>query len=104
MREMYKKADYVLVVASPAYKRRAEHEEVVGEGDGVAFEADYIIQQRVTDRRWYERILLVVFPEHSKKDLPDFLGAGQVSYFTLDPDTGTGELDELLAYLKGTHA
>ncbi|MFJ6834100.1 toll/interleukin-1 receptor domain-containing protein [Streptomyces sp. NPDC091209] len=98
MRKHYTEADFVVVVASPGYKRRAEHEEVRGEGDGVGFEADYILEERTRDRRWYRRILLVSFPEHGRECVPDFLTG--VTLYTLDPETGEGDLGQLVRYIK----
>lgn len=98
MREQYNAADFVLAIASPAYKRRAEHEEVQGQGDGVAYEADFILEERITDREWYQRILVVTFPEHGKAHVPDFLRG--VTMYTFDPETGEGDLPDLLDYIK----
>jgi len=103
MDESYRKADFVLVIASPTYKRRANHEEEPGVGDGVAFEADYILQQRYRDRLWYRRILLVIFPGYSDADLPDFLGPGSVGHYEVDPDTGEG-LPDLVDHILGHQA
>ncbi|WP_329338972.1 TIR domain-containing protein [Streptomyces sp. NBC_00663] len=100
MGEQYRQANFILVIASPTYKRRAHHKEDPGVGDGVAFEADYILQQRYHDRNWYRRILLVIFPGYSYADLPDFLGEGSVSYYEIDPDTGEG-LPDLLDHILG---
>jgi hypothetical protein len=101
MHEEYKKSTFVVVIASPAYKRRAEQTEVPGRGNGVAFEADYILQERYSNREWYRRILLVTFPGYSHADLPAFLGEGAVSYYRIDPDTGEGDLPDLLDYVLG---
>ncbi|MGI5426446.1 toll/interleukin-1 receptor domain-containing protein [Streptomyces sp. CA-179760] len=98
MRKQYKEADLVLVIVSPAYKRRAEHEEVPGKGDGVGYEADYILNERMADRQWYERILLVSFPEHGSAHIPDFLRGPTL--YTLDPETGEGDLPDLVDYIK----
>ncbi|WP_406839859.1 toll/interleukin-1 receptor domain-containing protein [Streptomyces sp. AHU1] len=99
MRKHYKEADFVIVIVSPAYKRRAEHEEVQGKGDGVGFEADYILEERRKNRDWYRRILVVSFPEHGEEHVPDFLAG--VTLYTLDPETGEGDLESLIDYVKG---
>ncbi|WP_179272394.1 toll/interleukin-1 receptor domain-containing protein [Streptomyces sp. XY006] len=98
MRKQYNEADFVVVIVSPAYKRRAEHEEEPGKGDGVGYEADFILDERMTDRQWYERILLVSFPEHGRACIPDFLKG--VTLYTLDPETGEGDLPDLVDYIK----
>ncbi|CAM5655406.1 hypothetical protein SVIOM74S_03484 [Streptomyces violarus] len=93
MHKHYKEADFVLVMVSPAYKRRAEHEEEPGKGDGVAYEADLILSERMAVRRWYERILLGSFPEHGKAYVPFFLDG--VTLYTLYQD-----LPELIDFIK----
>ncbi|MGW0471548.1 toll/interleukin-1 receptor domain-containing protein [Streptomyces coeruleorubidus] len=93
MHKHYKEADFVLVMVSPAYKRRAEHEEEPGKGDGVAYEADLILGERLAVRRWYERILLGSFPEHGKTHIPFFLAG--VTLYTLYQD-----LPELIDFIK----
>ncbi|QJT02303.1 TIR domain-containing protein [Streptomyces asoensis] len=98
MRKQFNEVDFVLAVVSPAYKRRAEHEEAPGKGDGVGYEADFILDERVTDRQWYERILLVSFPEHGRAYVPDFLRGPTL--YTVDPETGEGDLPELVDYVK----
>ncbi|GGY22497.1 toll/interleukin-1 receptor domain-containing protein [Streptomyces djakartensis] len=99
MREQYNKADCVLVIVSPAYKRRAEHEEVPGKGNGVGFEANYLMREVHRNRdTWHERILLVSFPEHGSAYIPDYL-VGPTLY-TVDPETGEGDLPELVDYIK----
>ncbi|MGW0862263.1 toll/interleukin-1 receptor domain-containing protein [Streptomyces sp. NPDC002611] len=100
MRKQYKEADCVLVIVSPAYKRRAEHEEVPDKGNGVGFEANYIINEVHRNRAtWHERILVVSFPEHGSAHIPDYLEG--TTLYTLDPETGEGDLPELVDYIKG---
>ncbi|MFE0790613.1 toll/interleukin-1 receptor domain-containing protein [Streptomyces mutabilis] len=94
-------ADYVLTVASPAYKRRAEGAEGPGVGEGVAWEAalirDVVYRNPTT---WYERILRVVLPEGSREDLPAFLGGHTVTHYPVDPIDVRGA-ETLLRYLTG---
>lgn len=99
--EQYRSADYVLVVASPAYKRRAEGTEAPGTGGGVIWEARLIrseIYARPDD--WYRRILRVVLPGGSLDDLPDYLGGRTTTYYTVDPLTAPGA-EKLVRYLTG---
>ncbi len=94
-------ADYVLTIASPAYKRRVEGWEEPGVGEGVAWEAGLI--KDVVYRNptaWYERILRVVLPEVSREDLPAFLGGHTVTHYTVDPIDSVGA-EKLLRYLTG---
>lgn len=99
MRREYQAADYVLVVASPAYKRRAEGTETPGVGEGVAWEAGLLREEVYRDPAgWHRRILRVVLPGGSREDLPDFLGGHAVTHYTIDPLTAVGA-EKLLRYL-----
>jgi hypothetical protein len=56
--DQVRKADFVLVVASPAYRRRADGDAEAAEGCGVQFEAallrDLLLQDRDT---WVHKVL-----------------------------------------------
>lgn len=101
MQREIESADYVLTIASPAYKRRAEGSEEPGIGEGVAWEAalikDVVYRNPTT---WPERILRVVLPEGSREDLPAFLGGHTVTHYTVDPIDFAGA-EKLLRYLTG---
>ncbi|MFF3325884.1 toll/interleukin-1 receptor domain-containing protein [Streptomyces sp. NPDC002889] len=101
MQREYEAADFVLVVASPAYKRRAEGNEVPGVGEGVAWEARLLRDEvyRAPDG-WYRRILRANLPGGSREDLPSFLGGHTVTHYAVDPLTAAGA-EELLRYLTG---
>ncbi|MGW2817476.1 hypothetical protein [Streptomyces sp. NPDC001415] len=95
----YRAADFVLVVASPAYRRRAEGTEEPGTGAGVGWEAR-LIRKEIYDRTddWYRRILRVVLPGGSLDDLPDYLGGRTTTYYPVDPLTAEGA-EKLVRYL-----
>uniref|UniRef100_A0AAU2V022 Toll/interleukin-1 receptor domain-containing protein n=1 Tax=Streptomyces sp. NBC_00003 TaxID=2903608 RepID=A0AAU2V022_9ACTN len=95
----YRAADFVLVVASPAYRRRAEGTEEPGMGAGVGWEAR-LIRKEIYDRTddWYRRILRVVLPGGSLDDLPDYLGGRTTTYYPVDPLTAEGA-EKLVRYL-----
>ncbi|MGV9366881.1 toll/interleukin-1 receptor domain-containing protein [Amycolatopsis sp. NPDC003731] len=67
-------ADYVLVVASPEYFRRASEELTDGEGWGSQYEAA-MLRDLLTGRRahWHSRILPVLLPGHGIEEIPRFL-------------------------------
>ncbi|MGA6871302.1 toll/interleukin-1 receptor domain-containing protein [Streptomyces pratensis] len=91
MQREVEEADYVLTIASPAYKRRAESAENPGVGEGVAWEARLIrdfVYRHPAD--WHERILQVLLPGGSREDLPAFLGGHTVTHYTVDPIDLTG--------------
>src|SRR6185369_3085833 len=63
MLEQFREAQFVIVVASPAYKRRADGLADGDEGRGVQFEAAVLRDLVMGDRRtWSGRILTVLVP------------------------------------------
>ncbi|MFG2267314.1 TIR domain-containing protein [Streptomyces sp. NPDC048720] len=99
MHNEYRAADYVLVVASPAYKRRAEGTEIEGIGNGVVWEARFIRDEVYSDGHgWHRRILKVVLPGGSPGDLPAYLGGPAVSHYAIDSIDAEG-VERLLRYL-----
>ncbi|MFF1722631.1 TIR domain-containing protein [Streptomyces sviceus] len=101
MQNEMSEADYILSVASPAYKRRVEHREKPGTGRGATWEGGYILDV-VYDNwdTWQKRILRVVFPRFNESDLPAFPGSASVTVYRIDPVTGDGHLDRLLRYMR----
>jgi hypothetical protein len=73
MMEQVREADCVLVVASPAYKRRAEGRAAAEEGRGVQFEAALIRNAFYKDQHALDRFVPVVLTGQSVDDVPDFL-------------------------------
>ncbi|MEH0555534.1 SEFIR domain-containing protein [Streptomyces sp. B21-101] len=98
MQREYEQSDFVLVVASQAYKRRAEGAEASGKGEGVAWEARLLRAEIYSQPDWYSRILRVVLPGGSRDDLPSFLGGHPLTHYTVDPLTAAGA-EKLLRYL-----
>ncbi|MBT2421601.1 toll/interleukin-1 receptor domain-containing protein [Streptomyces sp. ISL-22] len=67
-------ADFVLVIASPAYKRRAAGEEEPGTGRGVVWESRLLMEFAFThEQDWPDRVLNVVLPGGTAEDIPFFL-------------------------------
>ncbi|MBF9129713.1 CHAT domain-containing protein [Plantactinospora sp. S1510] len=67
-------ADFVIVVASPAYRRRAEGDPEPDDGRGVQFEAALLRELFYTDRRaWLPKLLPVVLPGQSAEGVPLWL-------------------------------
>jgi len=98
MQREYEQADFVLVIASQAYKRRAEGTEASGKGEGVAWEARLLRAEVYSRPDWYSRVLRVVLPGGSRDDLPSFLGGHPLTHYIVDPLTITGA-ERLLRYL-----
>ena len=75
MMEQFREADFVIVVASAAYRRRADGLADSGEGRGVQFEAAILRDLVLDDRaRWSRKILTVLLPGATIDDIPQFLG------------------------------
>ncbi|MHB9857826.1 TIR domain-containing protein [Streptomyces sp. YIM S03343] len=95
-----KYADRILMVASPAYRRRVEGREKPGTGRGATWEGEYLLDYAYDNSgTWEKRILRVVFPRFRDDDLPEFPGSASVTVYRVDPVTGDGDLDRLLGYL-----
>lgn len=74
MRLQIRDADFVLVIASPEYRRRAENEAPAGEGRGVQFEAALLRHEVYRDRAAaFKRFLPVLLPGQSVDGIPTFL-------------------------------
>ncbi|WP_410642603.1 SEFIR domain-containing protein [Amycolatopsis sp. lyj-346] len=99
--EQLTKADFILVVASPDYKRRADGSALPHEGRGAQFEAAILRNNLTRDlRRETERVLPVVLPGRSVDEIPVFLNAHSTTRYHVDEFTETGVAD-LLAAITG---
>ncbi|WP_314254456.1 TIR domain-containing protein [Streptomyces kutzneri] len=77
-------ARYIIVVASPAYKQRAEGKSAQRTGLGVQWEAALIRSRVYADREAsLDRIIPVVLPGCSADDLPDWLGGLAVTHYAI---------------------
>ncbi|WP_236794611.1 SEFIR domain-containing protein [Amycolatopsis sp. GM8] len=79
------KADYILAIASPAYKRRAEGTAPPDEGRGAQFEAARLRDMLTKNlREATERILPVVLPGRSIEEIPSFLNTYSTTRYSID--------------------
>jgi hypothetical protein len=94
-------ADFILVVASPGYRRRSDGWADAGDGRGVQFEGA-IIRDNLMRNLPAEttRVLPVVLPGRNAGEIPAFLHAFSSSHYTVSGFTRAGA-DELLAVLAG---
>jgi 3',5'-cyclic AMP phosphodiesterase CpdA len=101
MLEQVREADFVLVVASPAYRRRAEGTEEAGIGLGVQWEARLIRDAFYADgtaaRR---RFLPVLLPGGSVADIPAFFGTMAGTHYQVAEFSQSG-IERLLRVLTG---
>jgi hypothetical protein len=92
-------ADYVLVIASPTYKREADGDASPTGRWGVKFEAAVLREKLYTDvPTWLPKILPVVLPGGQVDDIPIFLQPRSASHFVIDEFTRSG-VAELLTVL-----
>ncbi|WP_103354377.1 SEFIR domain-containing protein [Amycolatopsis sp. CA-128772] len=95
------KADFILVIASPEYKRRADGAAMPHEGRGAQFEAGIIRNNLTRDlRRETERVLPVILPGRSVDEIPTFLNAHSTTRYHVEEFTRAGVTD-LLAAITG---
>ena len=94
-------ADRVLVIASPAYKQRAEGDAGPGEGRGVQWEARLIRDLFYADQQaGLRRFLPVVLPGCSPADIPLWLAPASATYYQVGEFTVAGA-EDLLRVLTG---
>ncbi|WP_410659435.1 SEFIR domain-containing protein [Amycolatopsis sp. lyj-112] len=91
-------ANFVVVVVSPEYKRRAEGTAAPDEGRGSQYEAARI-RDRLTKNLNLElkRVLPVVFPQQSIEDIPNFLNPYSTTRYPIETFTEEGVSDLLTA-------
>ncbi len=84
-------ASFVLVIASPAYRRRAEGAAAAGEGRGVQWEAGLIRELAYADQQAaLNRFLPVVLPGCSADDIPFWLRPRSTTHYVVSEYTVTG--------------
>ncbi|WP_018681508.1 SEFIR domain-containing protein [Actinokineospora enzanensis] len=86
-----READFVLVIASPQYKRRAEGRAPWNVGNGAQYEAARIRDQLTRNlHAGTRRFLPVILPGGSVEDIPDFLNAYSTTRYHIDSFTEIG--------------
>ena len=94
-------ADFVLVVASAAYRQRAEAAVPPDEGRGAQFEAALIREEVYADRdAALRKFLPVVLPGESTDGIPVFLGPKTATHYRVETLTAHG-IETLLRALTG---
>lgn len=99
--EHLSKAEFILVIASPEYKRVADGTAPPDEGRRSQFEAA-IIRDNITRNLRHEtaRVLPVVLPGRSIDEIPTFLNAHSTTQYTIREFTAEG-VRELLDAITG---
>jgi hypothetical protein len=99
--DQLKRADYVIVIASPEYRRRADGAARPDEGRGAQFEAAMIRDGLTRDlAEMVRRVLPVVLPGRSIEDIPGFLNAYSTTHY-LVPELTLDGIDELMVAITG---
>jgi SEFIR domain/NPCBM/NEW2 domain len=99
--EQLASADFILVIASPEYKIRADGAAPSHVGRGSQFESAIIRDNMTKDLRGeIRRVLPVVFPERSIDDIPTFLHAYSTTRYQIPEFTEAG-VAGLLAAITG---
>ncbi|MCA1699565.1 MAG: TIR domain-containing protein [Actinobacteria bacterium] len=94
-------ADFVLVIVSAAYRRRAEGAGDPDQGRGVQFEAALIREQLYADRQaGLGKFLPVLLPGASADDIPMFLGPTTTTSYRVAEMTPRG-IERLVRVLTG---
>jgi hypothetical protein len=98
--EQIREADFILAIASPAYRVRAEGLAPADEGRGAQFEAALLRDGLTRDLvEQTGRILPVVLPGRSVKEIPSFLRPYSTTHYLVDELTVAG-VEGLLAALN----
>lgn len=101
MGQQIREADHVLLIASPAYKRRAEGRELPAAGRGAQWEAQLIRDAFYADQaRGATRFLSVLLPGRTVDDVPDWMGPASRTQYQVHDLSVSGSLD-LVRYITG---
>jgi len=96
MREQIDRADFVLAIASPGYRRAGDGDAAADEHRGVQAEAALLRDRLQQDRaKWREMILPVVLPGGGVADIPSFLQPFSGTHYVVDHFTAAGAEDLL---------
>jgi Effector-associated domain 2 len=96
MTEQFRRADFVLVIASAEYRHRADGWASPGPGRSVRFGGALLRERYHADRAyWSERILPVILPGESWAGVPEFLGPATSTTYPID-EISAGGVETLL--------
>jgi SEFIR domain-containing protein len=92
------RAGFVLAMASPTFRERADGQAPSHEGRGSQFEGALLRNKMTEDRaQWIRRILPVVLPGCSIDDIPEFLLPHSATHYIVDELTPDGIADIVAA-------
>lgn len=101
-----KAADFIIAVASPRYRERADGDAPPDEGRGAQYESAMLRNKMTKDiEDGTRRILPVVLPGGSIDDIPEFLSPYSMTRYEIEQFTDEGVADLLAAITgRGKHA
>jgi SAM-dependent methyltransferase len=100
----FKAAAFVLIVASPEYKRRAEGRAPQGEGLGVQWESSLIRNEAYANpRSALQRFVPIILPGCTVDDIPLWLGPYSTTHYTIS-NFSPGGTSELVAFLANNRS
>lgn len=103
MMRQFQLADYILVIASAAYRSRAEGLVASDVGRGVQFEGALLRELVYSDReKWFPRVWPVVLPGESSQGIPIFLNPHSASSLKVKSLTAGGMAKVKLALGGGS--
>lgn len=92
--EQLDNADFVLAIASPRFRDRADGRAPSDEGRGSQFEGAMLRNLMTRDRAtWLKRILPVLLPGMGPDDIPEFLSPYSATYYPVDDLTPDGIME-----------
>jgi hypothetical protein len=92
--EQFDNADFVLAIASPAFRDRADGRTAERAGWGAQFEGAILRNKMTQDRAtWISRILPVVLPGNTIDDIPEFLLPYSATHYVIKRLTPDGIAD-----------
>ena len=103
MADEIRAADYVLVIASPTYRERAEGHSDPAVGKGVQWEARLIRDAFYDNQHALNRFVPVVLPGQTTQGVPDFLAPNSSTVYEVSELTVAGA-ESLLRLLTGQPA
>jgi hypothetical protein len=103
MANQIREADHVLVIASAAYRQRAEGQSGTTVGRGVQWESRLIRDKFYRDQQDLNRFLPVILPGQTIDGVPDFLTPATSTVYHVHDFTVTG-IEELLRLLTSQPA
>jgi hypothetical protein len=90
MADQIREADHILIIASPAYRSRAQGHTSADVGRGVQWEARLIREALYRDQHALNRFVPVILPGQTIDGIPDFLASTTTTVYHVREFTVSG--------------